>query len=52
MYLETYYSHQPRTVTMDEIPTNFKAQEMQIAKWTLTEDQQLMKFNLGTNTKP
>ncbi len=52
MYLETYYNHQPRTITMDEIPTNFKAQEMQIAKWTLTEDQQLMKFNLETNTKP
>ncbi len=37
---------------MDEIPTNSKAQEMQIARWTLTEDQQLMKFNLGTNIKP
>jgi len=28
VYLETYYSHHPRTVTMDEIPTNFKAWEM------------------------
>jgi hypothetical protein len=39
VYLETYYSHQPGSVTMDEIPTNFKAQEMQIARWTLTEEQ-------------
>jgi hypothetical protein len=52
MYLETYYNHQPRNVTMDEIPTNFKAQEMQITRWMLTKDQQLMKFNMGTNTKP
>jgi len=32
---------------MDETPTKIKAHELQIARWTLTEDQQLMKFNLG-----
>jgi len=29
-----------------------KAQELQIARWMLTEDLQLMKLNLGTNVEP
>ncbi len=37
---------------MDETPTKFKAQELQIVRWTLTEYQQLMKLNLGIDTKP
>jgi hypothetical protein len=37
---------------MDEIPTKIKAQELQIAGWTLTKDQKLMKLNMGTNAKP
>ncbi len=52
VYLETYQSHQLRSVIMDEIQTNFKAWEMQITKWTLTEDQQLMKFNMGIDIEP
>jgi hypothetical protein len=37
---------------MDETPTKTKAQGMQIVGWTLTEDQQLMKLNLGIDGKP
>ncbi len=37
---------------MDETLTKFKAQELQIVRWTLTEYQQLMKLNLGIDTKP
>jgi hypothetical protein len=47
-----YYSHQLRSVEMDETPTKIKAQKLQIARWMLTKDQQLMKFNLGTNVEP
>ncbi len=36
---------------MDETPTNIKAQGLQITRWSLTEDQQLMKLNLGTNAE-
>ncbi len=52
MYPKTYYSHQSGSVTLDEIPTKFKALELQIAKWTLIEDQQLMNLNLGTDAEP
>ncbi len=37
---------------MDETPTKIKTQGLQINGWTLSEDQQLMKLNLGTNAKP
>ncbi len=37
---------------MDETPTNIKAQGLQIARWTLIKDQQLMKLNLETNAEP
>jgi hypothetical protein len=37
---------------MDETPTKIKAPELQIARWMLTKDQQLMKLNLGTDAKP
>jgi hypothetical protein len=52
VYLKTYYSHQPRSVTVDETPTKIKAQELQIVRWMLIENQQLMKLNLGTNAEP
>jgi len=52
VYPETYYRHQPRNVIVDETPTNIKGQRLQIARWTLTKDQQLMKFNLGIDAKP
>jgi hypothetical protein len=45
VYLETYYRHQQGSVVVDETSTNIKAQGLQIIGWTLTEDQQLMKFN-------
>jgi len=32
---------------MDEARAKIKAQELQIVGWTLTKDQQLMKFNMG-----
>jgi hypothetical protein len=37
---------------MDETPTNIKAHRLQITRWMLIEDQQLMKLKLGTNVKP
>ncbi len=52
VYLETYYNHQPRSVIMDEIIEKIKAHELQIVGWMLIEDQQLMKFNLGTDVEP
>jgi hypothetical protein len=36
---------------MDETPINIKAQGLQIVGWTLIEDQQLMKLNLGIDAK-
>jgi len=47
-----YYTHQPQNVVMDKILAKIKAQELQITGWTLTKDQQLMKFNLRTDAKP
>ncbi len=52
VYLKMYYIHQPRSVVVDETPAKIKAQESQIARWTLSEYQQLMNFNLGTNVEP
>ncbi len=51
MYPKMYYNHQPRSVEVDETPTKIKPHELQIRGWTLTKDQQLMKFNLGTNVE-
>ncbi len=50
--LKTYCKHQLGNVEMDEAPTKIKAQELHIAEWTSTEDQQLMKFNIRINAKP
>ncbi len=47
-----YYNHQLGSVVVDETPQKFKAQELQMANWTLTKNQQLMKLNLGTDAKP
>ncbi len=52
VYLNMYYKHQPRSVVMDEIPAKIKAQGLQIARWTLVENQQLMKLNLETDVQP
>jgi len=38
VYLETYYSHQPRSVAMDKTPTKIKAHELQMVGWMLIED--------------
>ncbi len=51
-YPKMQYNHQPRSVAMDETPTKIRTHELQIVGWTLIEDQQLMKFNLGTDAKP
>ncbi len=37
---------------MDETPTKIKPHELQIAGWTLIENQQLLKLNLGINVEP
>jgi thiamine biosynthesis lipoprotein ApbE len=52
VYPNMYYNHQPRNVAVDETLAKIKAQELQIAKWTLTEDSQLMRLNQRTNAKP
>jgi hypothetical protein len=52
VYLETYYNHQPKSVVVDETLAKIKAHELQIARWTLIEDQQLMKLNLGIDAEP
>ncbi len=39
MYLETHYDCQLGSVAMDETLTKIKAHELQITRWTLTEDQ-------------
>jgi hypothetical protein len=52
VYPYTYYRHQLRNVVVDEISTKIKAQRLQIAGWKLTENQQLVKLNLGTDAKP
>jgi hypothetical protein len=49
VHIRTYYNHQPRNVAMDETSTKIKTQKLQIARWVLTEDQQLMKLNLRIN---
>jgi hypothetical protein len=41
-----YYNHWVGSVAMDKTPAKIKTQELQIIGWTLTKDQQLMKFNL------
>ncbi len=52
VHLETYYNHQLENVIMDKTPTKIKVEELQIARWMLIEDQQLMKLNLGIDAKP
>jgi len=39
VYLEIYYKHQLGNVVKDETPTNIEAHGLQIAVWTLIEDQ-------------
>jgi hypothetical protein len=51
VYSEMYYNHQPGNVAVDETPTKIKAQKLKINGWTITKDQQLVKFNLGTIVK-
>jgi hypothetical protein len=43
VYLDTYYKHQPRNVVVDEILAKINAQGLQITRWTLAKNQQLMK---------
>jgi hypothetical protein len=52
VYPKMYYNYQPGSVAVDEILAKIKTQELQITRWTLIKDQQLMKFNLGTDAKP
>jgi glutamine cyclotransferase len=40
VYPKTYYNHQPESVVVDKTLAKIKAHELQIAGWTLTEDQQ------------
>ncbi len=52
MYPETYYHHTLSQVQINEIPMNIQIQELQIASWTLTKEQQLLLINLGTTKNP
>ncbi len=46
-----YYNHLG-SVAMDETLTKINAHELQIAGWTLTKYQKLMKFHMGINVQP
>jgi hypothetical protein len=48
VYPKAYYHHSQGDVEMDETPTKIQVQNLQIIGWTLTEEQQLVKLNLGT----
>jgi glutamine cyclotransferase len=48
VYLKTYYHHSQFNIEMDETPTKIQVHILQIACWTLTEEQQLVWLNLGT----
>ncbi len=52
VYPKTYQRHKLGSVVVDETLANIKAQGLQIVGWMLTQDQQLMKLNLGTNAEP
>ncbi len=52
LYPEIYYKHQPGSVVVDETLAKTKAQGLQIARWTLTKDKKLMKFNMEINVEP
>jgi hypothetical protein len=52
MYPKTSYKHQLRNVQINESPTKVNVQKLQIVRWTLIEEQQLTKLNLGTKEKP
>ncbi len=52
VYIETYYQHKLSQVQIDETLVKVKVQELQIAKWTLTKNQQLLKINLGIKDNP
>jgi hypothetical protein len=52
VYPKMYYIHQLGNVIVDETPVNIKAQGLQITRWTLTKDQQLMKLNLESDVEP
>ncbi len=48
VYLKTYYHHSQANIEVDETPTKIQLHNLQIACWTLIEEQQLVKLNLGT----
>jgi hypothetical protein len=52
VYPEMYYRHQLGNVAVDETLVKIKAQELQIARSMLIEDQQLMKPNIGIDAEP
>jgi hypothetical protein len=48
VYPETYYHHSQDDTQVDETPTKIQVHNLQITCWTLIEEQQLVKLNLGT----
>jgi len=51
VYPKAYYRHQLGNVEVNETPAKNKTQWLQIVGWTLTEDQQLMKLNVGIHVE-
>jgi hypothetical protein len=47
-----YFKHKPWNVHIDGTLVKVKVQELQIAKWILTTEQQLTKLNMGIEEKP
>ncbi len=52
VYPKSYYYHNQANVEVDETPTKIQVQNFQIVGWILTEEQQLVKLNLGTKPNP
>jgi 2-phospho-L-lactate transferase/gluconeogenesis factor (CofD/UPF0052 family) len=61
VYPKSYYYHNqanvevdetPTKIEVDETPTKIQVQNFQIVGWILTEEQQLVKLNLGTKPNP
>jgi hypothetical protein len=50
--LKTYYHHSQDDIQVDEAPTKIQVQNLQIVGWTLIEEQQFVKLNLGIKANP
>jgi len=52
VYPKTYYHHSQLDIEVDGTLAKIQVQNLQIAGWTFTKEQQLVKLNLGTKSNP